>query len=91
MERYGLQFSKRDVQVLEARIAGGDSLLVRKGDHGTEVRVVKHGDLPMVAVWAPNRKTIFTFLPPDALTPTGRRRWLDATKGKRKRPARGYG
>lgn len=71
LERYGIVLNRADIDDMERAILAGRSIPVRRHPSGGVVHLVKHGALPMIAVWNLGKDDghpgIATFLPADAL------------------------
>ena len=66
IERYGLDISPREIRELEARLAAGEGMVLRRTPDGAaEVRVIRYNGELVSLVFGLNG-FIWTFLPRDA-------------------------
>lgn len=72
-ERYGIVLDLEALQAVEARLAGGEGMILRRDPDGSVVTVVRIQEQLATVVFNPKQGRIITFYPADA--PTKRARW----------------
>jgi hypothetical protein len=71
-ERYGVALTPHELALLGAQCGNGRTVRLRVQADRSEVHLVRHAEVTMVAVWDPATRAIITFLPNDAKVSIGR-------------------